>query len=205
MSMNYIEKRVLGTGAALNIELGFIPSFVEIWNSDRDILWKGPLNTIFAFDDGNIELTPGMEIAKRNTVSPGGVIEDIFVTSGSWAGGDAAGWIVLSLDEQVGAFADNDVIGVRAQKGATARGDYADVAGAPLNNVLEIGPVASSKAVNGASTNETILPYRGVVPDATDATLDSGEPRVSLGITIGSSISENDKLLIIRAFKHGQG
>lgn len=191
--MNYTEKRVVGTGAALNIELGFIPSFVEIWNSDRDIVWYGPLNTIIAFDgggsttDSSIELEPGMEIAESSGDAYG-VIEDIFVTSGSWAGGDAAGWIVLSLTDQGGTWTDNATIAVRSQKGATATGDYATVAGAALNGVVEL-----ATTVAGGAANDTIVPYRGSTGDD------------SLGITIGSNVSEDNKLLIVRAFKLGQG
>jgi len=192
--MNYIEKRVLGTGAALNVELGFIPSFVEIWNEDRDVLWQAPLNTMIAFDgggntsDSSIELTPGMEIAETGDGDAYGVIEDIFLTSGSWAGGNAAGVIVLSLEGQGGTWTDNAVIGVRAQKGAPATGDYATVNGAAKGNVTKI-----DTQVRASAANETVVPYRGA----------SGEE--ALGITIGSVISEDNKILIVRAFKHGQG
>jgi len=188
--MKYIEKKVVGTGAALNVDLGFVPTFVEVFNSDRDVLFQGDPRTTLQFDSGGTDvLEAGMTIGGASG-GPTAVIEEIIVDADTWSAGTATGWIILSPfePETAGSWANDEVIRAAKQKGETPSGDYATVNGAPANQVAKI-----STAVAAGGNNETITVYRGA----------SGE--TGGGISIGSAISEDGKLLTIRAFGAGQG
>ena len=198
--MNFAKKYVAGTGAAVNVELGFIPDWVRITNiTDDNIIHEGPLERVLAFDGGGgggLELRGGQRIQGQSADKPEALIRDVVVHSGTWTAGTAAGFIILDLDEKPGTFENNEDLAVATQVGNRLidehvfEGNYATMsANGPSSVALELG---SSGAAQGAST-DTIAAYYGTAGSA------------SKGITFGSTISANNKLLVVQAWRESVG
>ncbi len=84
-----------GTGAAINVELGWIPDFVMLINlTDGDEIYANNLKKVLAFTSGSTEVKAGDKL-HGNTSDATAIIDQVILDSGSWAGGDAAGFIIL--------------------------------------------------------------------------------------------------------------
>ena len=197
--MNFAKKYVVGTGAAVNVALGFIPDWVRIANiTDDDIIHEGPLERVLAFDGGggaDGELRGGQRIQGSSADKPTALIRDVVVHTGTWAAGNAEGFIILDLDEKPGTFENNEDLAVSTQVGNrlinehTFSGNYATLsADGPSSVAFEIGGTTAK----GAAT-DTIAAYYGT------------EGSASKGITFGSTISENNKLLVVQAWRESVG
>jgi len=104
---------VVGNGAAINVELGWIPDRVEVYNAtDGDIVTVGfPNRMIIPFSGGGTnELAAGDKITGATTGATA-YIEEVLLYSGSWAGGDAAGFFVVERDNIDGTFGSENVVG----------------------------------------------------------------------------------------------
>ena len=190
--MRYNDGFIVGTGAALNISIGFIPSWVRVLNlSDGNALHEGPVGDVIHFDTGGPDpIRPGDQIVAAD----GGwsaTVSEVMVYSGTWDASDAAGYIQLeagSIDGQAN-IANDDVIHVRPQQGA---------AGTPVQRALmnaaglEKTGVKVSAAVAPMGPNMHIRPYRGGDDDGP-------------GFTIQSDISADNKLLGYQAWSPDPG
>jgi len=126
---NFRSGAVVGNGAAINIELGWIPDLVEVY-------------------------------------------------SGTWAGGDAAGFFVVRGEDIVGTFASENVIG--------------EAAGATNDATVTVQVVHGYDSdTEGAADNAGIVPYVGVLGTN------------SKGFTIASGLATEAKLLRWAAWRHG--
>ena len=200
--MNFAKKYVVGTGAAVNVALGFIPDWVRIANiTDDDIIHEGPLERVLAFDTGGAssggrELRGGQRIQGSTADKPTALIRDVAVHTGTWTAGTAAGFIILDLDEKPGTFTNNEDLKVATQVGNRLIGEhtfseetYAIMsADGPSSVAFEIGGTTAK----GAAT-DTIAAYYGTAGSA------------SKGITFGSTISEDNKLLVVQAWRESVG
>ena len=196
--MNYAGRIVVGTGAALNVELGFIPDYARIVNlSDRDIIYEGPLSSVLAFTSGGTdELMAGMIIVQNDAQTTWALVKDVLVQSGTWAGGTAAGFIVLEPGVGSGTFAASKQISVAPARQnpvlapTGAAGDWGTTGATAYVNTN----VETAAAVAGSAANETIAAYGGTIPAG--STEGAGK-----GIALGSAISEDNKLLHIAAWR----
>ena len=191
--MDYFSKFVVGTGASINIPLGFWPERVSVKNiSGGTLIYEGAINTAFMFDGGGgagLELKAG-DVIENSAGSASGRIKDVFLTSGSWAAGTAAGIIVLEVDEyRRGTFADNQDLGVVTQKGLAGAGNYATTNGGEIATTL----VISAAVAKADAVAKFITAYAGVDGSA------------AKGITLGSTISVSGELLFVEAFRAGAG
>lgn len=167
-----------GTGAALNVELGFIPDCVEIYNwTDGDLLTVGVCAEVVAFTSGSLEIEAGDKITGLTNTNVFGVVDQVILDSGSWAGGDAAGWLIFKQAGVQGTFGSEN----------------ASVNGSGNNDVTVAAEVekgfAIAAAVASATGNAAITSYRG------DA--DNGYKK---GFTVGSTPSANGDLLFFKAY-----
>ena len=201
--MDYASKFVVGTGAALNVVLGFIPDYVKIVNvSDRDAIFEGSLAQVLAFTSGGTEeLKGGQIIVQSDALGTWAQVKEVLVHTGTWAAGNAAGYIVLEPGVGAGTFAASKTIAVAPARqnplmppgGAT--GNYATTGATPyVANAMAIGAVTSSKAVNAAAANQTIAAYRGTIANAPTLGIEKG-------VTLGAGISEDNKLLHVAGWR----
>lgn len=176
-----------GTGAAINVELGWIPDHVRVVNlTDGDAIHENFLHKVGAFTSGSVEIEAGDRI-KGVTSGALGNVKQVILDSGSWAGGDAAGWLVLEHEDQVGTF-QNEAIGSVAKDGDTPS-DEATLTAAFDQDGVTVTTAAA--ATTTAATN--ISAYVG------------SDASASKGFTIGATIAEDGKLLGYVATRSGPG
>lgn len=169
-----------GTGAALNVEIGFVPDLVKVYNwTDGDLITVGVPVEVVAFTSGSVAIKAGDKITGLTNTGVYGTVDQVILDSGSYAGGDAAGWLVFKAADVVGTFASEN----------------AEINNSGTNDLTVAAEVekgfAIASAVASATGNAAITAYHG------DA--DNG---YSKGFTIGSTVSEDGKLLIYEALQN---
>ena len=84
-----------GTSAALNVEIGFVPDWVRIYNvTDGENIFEGWLKKVSEFTSLSTTIKPGYWL-KGLTSGAKMQISDFILDSGTVAGGDAAGWLMV--------------------------------------------------------------------------------------------------------------
>ncbi len=166
---------VVGNAAAINVQLGWIPDFVEVYNAtDGDTVTRCfPNLMVIPFSGGGTN-----EISAGNTITGAtsgatAVVKQVLLYSGTWAGGNAAGFFTAERDDIVGTFQSEDIVGEAS--GAT---DDATV------TVQVIHGYDSDSLVAAVTTAATLA--AGYVGAAATA---------AKGFTIGSTLAEEAKLL----------
>lgn len=135
-----------GTGAAVNVSLGYIPSMVRVFNARgaTEFIVDWPGLPILGFDSGSTEIRPGDVLADA---SAGGsfTVASITLTSGTWAGGDAAGW--MEIIGEAGTITNNNALNLRAGENRAAVSDVATIDGSvnyfDIDTDTEVGTPAS--------------------------------------------------------------
>lgn len=163
---------VLGAGAAINVQLGWIPDRVEVYNAtDGDVVnvafpgeWRIPFTS-----GGTNEIKVG-EIITGVTSGAKARVKDIVLVSGSWAGGDAAGFFVVAPEDLKGTFQSENIVGETA--GATNDATVTVNVTHGYDVDTEVG-----------ADNSAVTPYLGSRGEA------------SKGFTIASAVAESGKLL----------
>lgn len=167
------EGWLVGDGAAQNVSLGWYPSRVDVINAtDGDLISSAYLSHYhMAYSSGGTtEVTAGMKI-KGATSGATARVKEVLLSSGTWAGGDAAGFLIL--DNVSGTFSSENVYI-----------DSDDTSGTNDATVTanETTSLAIALAVASGGVNATITRY-------------AGSTTAAIGFTIGSTISEEAKLL----------
>lgn len=169
----------VGNGAAINFPLGWYPDLVIVQNlTDGDKMTMGHLGryNIPFTSGGTTEITVGCTI-KGATSSATAVVETVLLYSGTWAGGDAAGFLIV-----------RDVVGTFTSEAAyissddTAGADDATVT-ANVTFTLSVDTEVAAETGNAAITRYT------------------GSTSAAIGFTIGSTVAEEAKLLWYIAFR----
>ena len=172
----------VGNAAAINVSLGWYPDMVYLVNlTDADKIttaYLGRQSVPFS-SGGTTEVTAGARI-KGATSGATAIVEAVLLYSGTWAGGDAAGFFVV-----------RDVTGTFASEAAYIDSD--DTAGADdatiTANVTFTVSVDTEVAVE--TTTSAITRY-------------VGSTTAGIGFTIGSVVAEEAKLLFWIAFRADQ-
>lgn len=178
MRPNFRKGVAYGTGAAINIELGFIPDYVKVVNTtDGDLVTEYFHGIDLGFDGGGTtEIVKGDWI-KSTTSGAYGRVKQVIVDSGAWADGDAAGVFILDDETVSGTFANNDVLERMERGGVDGVAAIADATGAAGTN-----GIATAAAVAAATGNAAVSAYAGSSSNAD-------------GFTIGLTVSEDAKVL----------
>jgi hypothetical protein len=172
----------LGNGAAINIPLGWIPSFVQVWNvTDGDIVTSSFIDpyTMTFTSGGTHEIAAGDTI-KGATSGATAFVSAVILSSGSWAGGDAAG--IFVLDKIVGTFQSEAVYEISDSISGTD-----DATGA----AQAVHSVKIDTAAATVTTTSALLPYVGT-------------SLIPKGFTIGSVVAEEAKILRWMAWRADQ-
>lgn len=164
---------VVGNGAAINVELGWIPDRVEVYNAtDGDIVTVGfPNRMAIPFSSGGVtEIQPGDTIVGE-TSNAEAVVDTVLLYSGSWAGGDAAGFFIVERGDVEGTFgAENVKVGSNS-------------------NLATV----TANVTHGYNVDTEVAAAN---PGATGLSAYVGERSVaSKGFTIGATVAEEAKLL----------
>lgn len=172
----------LGTGAAINVELGWIPDYVRIINlTDGDKITEGFLaRKLIPFSSGGTNEVVAGDTIVGATSGATAVVAQVFLASGTWAGGDAAGFFLTYEDAIVGTFGSENVY----VSGDGGTNDATVTVQAEYN-------VDSDTEVASATGNAAVSGYVGVA--GTNAK----------GFTIGSTVSEDNDILGWVAIRNG--
>ena len=167
-----------GTGAALNVEIGFVPDYVKVIDlTDGTDIWEGFLAKVIVFTSLSNAIKAG-DYIKGITSGATAQIRQVILDSGTIAGGDAAGWLICNAKDVVGTLETENADVYTAKPGSAAAS--ANHLGIVVD--VEFG-VDINTEVAAVTGNAGFLSYEG-----TEATLRKG-------FTIGSTISEDGDLL----------
>jgi len=168
----------VGNGAAINIELGYIPDLVLVYNAtDGDLITGGFVNDmVIPFTSGGTTQIVAGDTIKGATSGATAIVHEVLEYSGTWAGGDAAGFFVVKRDNIVGTFGSENVFVGTGTNDATV-------------TVQVSHSFASAAAVAAATGNAALSAYVGAA--GTNAK----------GFTIGLTVAEEAKVLRWAAFR----
>jgi hypothetical protein len=172
----------LGAGAILNISVGFVPKLVEILNvTDRTVYAVGYLDKMFAFTSGSLAVPAGSKITG---ITSGAVakIKDSILVSGTYAGGDAAGFFIADAEDVVGTFQAENV----TVAGSPAAQDDGTVA-VPIEHTAYQS--AALGFVAGAAATTGIVSYLGAAGSA------------AKGFTVGATLAVSGKVYRWTAYR----
>ena len=170
-----------GTGAALNVSLGKVPDVVSVTNvTDGDVInWGYPSSVTMAFTSGGTNQIKAGDTIIGATSHATARVKQVLADTGTWAGGDAAGTLILDAESVTGTFASEAIYA----QGSSATDDATGAAiGTPGQDIDT--EVASDTGISA---------YLGVAGGATR------------GFTIATGISEDAKLLVWTAWFDAPG
>lgn len=173
-----------GTGAAINVELGWIPDYVRIFNiTDGNRVTEAVLAKVVAFTSGGTtEIKKGDTITGLTNTGVSAKIREVLLDSGSWSAGSAAGWFIFDAADMVGTFGSENA------EVNNSGADNVTVAAQTETGVFDDTVVATATGVT------SITSYKG---DADSA--------FAKGFTVGSTVSTNGKLLGYLAMRNAPG
>jgi hypothetical protein len=173
----------VGNGAAINVELGWIPTHVQVFNAtDGTLITAAFLSWVVPFTSGGTAvISPGSTI-KGLTSKAVASVRDVLLYSGTFSGGDAAGFLVLEEGSLVGTFGAENIVVTNLASGTIGTDDATVTAN--INHNVGIATQASP-----ATGTSAISRYEGV------AALNSQ------GFTIGSVLAVEAKVLRYLAFR----
>lgn len=172
---------VVGTGSAIDIELGWVPDRVEIYNAtDGDkvhVAFPGRIGRRMVFTSGGTtEILPG-DVLRGVTSLVEARITGVVLTSGTWAAGTAAGSFFFSAEDETGTFSSEDV---RLFRELTELSANAATVVAQVEDTYDV-----DTEVAAATGNNGVLSFVG----------SGGTSPTRKGFTIGSTVSESAKVL----------
>jgi hypothetical protein len=174
---------IRGTGAAVNVELGWVPEFVMAINlTDGDILHMNAVAKVVAFTSGGTAEIKAGDKLHGNTGDATATIRQVIVDSGTWAGGDAAGWFILEHGTLVSNFQAETAYREGIDADAT---DGCNLTAAEDTDGIDI----DTEVAGTTSAAVNCIGYDGT------------RGGYAKGFTMGSTISENTKLIYYVAFR----
>lgn len=172
----------VGNAAAINVELGWIPDRVEVYNAtDGTILTVAfPNRMVIPFSGGGTNVIAAGTKITGVTSAATAIIAAVLIYSGTFAGGDAAGFFVVERQHIVGTFQSENIIGE-----ASGASDDATVTVQVTHGYNVDTEVA---AANSGVT--ALIAYVGVASSN------------AKGFTIGSTVAVEAKLLRWTAWRN---
>lgn len=185
MKANIEVGYLVGLGAAINVPCGFIPDRVQVYN-----LTDGSIYTEAFLGRWNVPFTSG----GTNTISAGdkiigatsgatAIVESVLLASGTWAAGNAAGFLILQDGSLNGTFGSENVYDLTTQAASGI-----DDATVTVNVALAIKTDTAAASVTG---NNALSRLEGAAAAAA-----GGQ-----GFIIGSAVATAAKLLYWEAVR----
>ncbi|MER9912802.1 hypothetical protein NKJ71_19440 [Mesorhizobium sp. M0050] len=174
--------QVVGLGAALNVPLGFVPKFVELYNmTDGTTYTSAMLQWVIPFSSGGTNVISAGDKIKGATSGATAVVEEVLIASGTFAAGTAAGFFTVQEGTLVGTFQSENVYDLTTQAASGV-----DDATVTVNVVHNIATTTQATGVTGTSAISRLEGTAG----------SSGA-----GFTIGSAIATAAKILRYIAYQ----
>lgn len=145
-----------GTGAAVDISLGFIPDRVEVVNlSTTAIVYNGTCNLyLFTYTSGGTATPVVGDVMIGATSGAEATITSMKLDSGSWSAGSAAGRFTTRVSDSKGTFNSGENLYRYTGDVGSSRDDLT-MTGTPVTHTWSI-----DTEVAGETTN-TVTSYRG--------------------------------------------
>jgi len=195
--MAKVMGNVYGTGAVIYLDCGFVPDVITVYNAtDGDEFDKAFLRKRFIpFTSGGVQEPKAGDELTGDTTHARVVIEQVLKVSGTWAGGDAAGFFVVDvLNHKKGNvysnFGSENVSLVARHSVPNANANQSNVATVTAGVAKGFN---SAAAVAGVDNSNDIDPWLG------------DDTNNFLGAKLGTDVSENGKLLIWEAESLSRG
>lgn len=170
---------VQGTGAAIDVEVGFVPDVVIVTNvTDGDVINVGwpSVRTMAFTSGGTAEIKAGHTVIGA-TSGATAMVRQVLAGTGTWAGGDAAGTIILHAETITGSFT--------------------------AENIFIAGGAGSNDATGAALATPGVDIDTEVAGDTGVSAYPGSQAVATKGFTLGSGISEVGKLLHWAAWREG--
>lgn len=173
-----------GTGAAVNVELGWIPTSVEVYNAtDGTPFQVAYLSWVLPFSSGGTAVIAAGSTIRGATSRATALVDAVQIASGSFAAGTAAGHLILQEGSLVGTFGSENIVVTNLSSGTVGTDDATVTV-----NVVHNCAITSAAAAVAAGTS-AVSRYEG-------ATASTGK-----GFTVGSALAVAAKLIRWRAFR----
>ena len=182
MSNDYTHRVIVGNGAAIDVELGYVPEFAMLINAtDGDLITTYNRGKSIPFSSGGTtEVQAGDTITGATATGTTALIRQVLLYSGTWAGGDAAGFFIVNEDDMVGVFGSENVY--VSSDTTSGTNDATVTVGVELGQGI-------AAAVTAVTTTSAMSSYVG------------SAATYAKGITIGSVIAEEAKLLHLHCWR----
>lgn len=158
----------VATAGPDNVEVGFIPDIVKLWKFNGTVpavnVWIRAKFCAFT-SGGTYEIKAGDVIQGATSKLVRAEVRRVVVTSGSWAAGDAAGFLIWQDWNQNGNFGSENV-DLLASGSTVAHGGGVGTANvATVTAQTELGNFALSGAATPAESTFTyVTPANGIQP-----------------------------------------
>ena len=174
---------IKGTGAAKNVSIGWIPDYVKVVNlTDGDKVHENWLAKVIAFTSGGTTvIKAGDTIRGLTNTGVTGKIKQVILDTGSWAGGDAAGWFIFDVGDLVGSFGSENA------------------------EVNESGTNDVTVALQDSDGIDVDTEVAATTTAATTIVAYDGSTTAAKGFTIGATVSEDAKLFGYYAMRNDPG
>lgn len=168
----------VATGGPDNVEVGFIPDVVKLYSISASPavmnIWIR-LKVCAFTSGGTIEIVPGDVIQGATSTLVRAEVRRVAVTSGSWAGGDAAGYLFWQDWNQNGVFGSENVDLLGAGSTFGGGGGIRLANAATVTAQSELGNYALAGAADPTNSSfakvtpaNGIQPYSGTVGGASE-------------------------------------
>jgi hypothetical protein len=171
---------LVGTGATINVECGFVPTYVKVTQgsgtvaaTEAYLTWALPFS-----GGGTVSILAGATI-RGMTSRATATVREVLLASGSFAGGNAAGFLMLDEGSLAGTFVGEKIVVTNLASGQIGTDD-ADVTAAVTTSSTGAAVVTGTAAISR---------YEGTTAGATK------------GFTIGSAIAPAGVLLRFLAIR----
>lgn len=182
-NQHFKSGETVGNAAAINVELGWIPDLVIVTNvTDGDKITIGyPNRMAIPFSGGGTTEVAVGDTIKGATSNATAVVKNVLLYSGTWAGGDAAGFFIIERDTLTGTFTSENVY----VSSDTVTGTDDATVTVNVTHTVSIDTEAATE-----TTDARVTGYVGA--SGTNAK----------GFTIGSTVAEEAKLLRWAAWRN---
>jgi hypothetical protein len=138
---------ILGTAAAINVELGWSPTYVIVTQSDGLLRTEAWLSWTVPFTSAGTAVPVGGSTIKGVTSNARATVKEVMLTSGTYAAGTGAGFFVLEEGSLTGTFGSENIVITNLASGALGTDDATVTANVVRNVAIAAAASPATRAV----------------------------------------------------------